>query len=188
MVEIGRLEGSEEGGVDHVPDPDTMLRTVHGVRGGQLFGLATVAPRALESGPLLRRVQLVEGPLVALGTAFQVVDDLTDFEFDLSRRSHNMLASWVHHRGGDDERRLLSALRAGEPMPPGVVETHLAASAGAVLDVARTLGREAFAGLRGLGLALPAEAADAVVEVIVGFEGAPRMEALVEGQPGETGL
>ena len=174
MVDIGRLEGSEEGGVSHVPDPDAMLRAVHAVRGGQLFGLATVAPHVLEEGPLLRRIELVEGPLVALGTAVQVVDDLTDFEIDLPRRSHNLLTSWIHHRGDDRERRVLRLLRAGDSMPADVVETHFATSARAVLDVARGMGREAFAGLRGLGLAVPTEAADAVV----GIQGAPRMEAL----------
>jgi hypothetical protein len=50
MARIGKLEGSEEGGVDEIPTPDEMVERVHRVRGGALFALAFVPPAVLEEG------------------------------------------------------------------------------------------------------------------------------------------
>ena len=85
MASIGTLEGSEEGGVDEIPTPDNMVERVHRIRGGALFALAFAAPAVLETGPLAEKVAAAEPAVARLGTAFQIVDDLTDFEFDLGR-------------------------------------------------------------------------------------------------------
>ncbi|MDP2954787.1 MAG: hypothetical protein Q8N53_00085, partial [Longimicrobiales bacterium] len=77
MATIGTLEGSEERGVDEVPTPDEMVERVHRVRGGALFALAFVAPGVLESGSLGEKVAAAEPAVARLGTAFQIVDDLT---------------------------------------------------------------------------------------------------------------
>lgn len=179
MIAIGELEGSEEGGVDEVPDPAVMIERVHRVRGGRLFALAAVAPRTVESGPVRDAIANAEPALVALGTAFQIVDDLVDFEDDLQRRSHNLLRSWIVHRGTPEERAVLADLLAGGPVPPGIVEVALGRSAGQVLDRAREEAREAFAGLRRLGFDFPPGLADGVAEAIVGLDGVGRMDALV---------
>jgi hypothetical protein len=179
MAKIGRLEGSEEGGVHEIPAPDAMVDRVHRVRGGALFALAFVPPAILESGPTRDRVLQAEPAVARLGTAFQIVDDLTDFEFDVGRRSHNLLVSQIHHYGSADEREalasLLSAADAGGEVPTGLVETVFVHSARAVLDRAYDEARQAFSALEALGFWFPARLADEVVHAIVGLEGVRRM-------------
>ena len=122
MACIGLLEGSEEGGVDEIPEPEAMIDRVHRVRGGLLFGLAFAAPKVLERGEVLARIEKAEPAIARLGTAFQIVDDLTDFEFDLGRRTHNLLVSRIHHDGRAEEKQKLEALWAGQTPEAGLVE------------------------------------------------------------------
>ncbi len=178
MASIGVLEGSEEGGVDEIPTPDRMIEGVHRVRGGKLFALAFVAPGVLETGGPRARVLAAEPAVGRLGTAFQIVDDLTDFEFDLGRRSHNLLTAQIHHHGSEAERAALAAMLAGEPVAPGAVESVFRDSARAVLGHAYEEARASFRALAELGHWFPAELADEVVHAIVGLDGVARMEAL----------
>jgi hypothetical protein len=178
MAAIGVLEGSEEGGVDEIPTPDDMVERVHRVRGGALFALAFAAPDALESGAMAERMREAEIAVAQLGTAFQIVDDLTDFEFDLGRRSHNLLTSQIHHAGADEERAALVLFWEGEAMPEGVVESMFAQSARAVLERAYKEARASFQGLSELGHWFDPSLADDVVRAIVGLDGVARMEAL----------
>lgn len=179
MAEIGRLEGSEEGGVDEIPTPETMVEKVHRVRGGRLFDLAFVAPLTLEEGAILDRLKAAEAAIHRLGTAFQIVDDLTDFEFDLGRRSHNLLVSQIHHRGSPEEKARLDQLWAdGQTVQPGEVEGLFADSARVVLEIARSEARQSFQTLHELGHWFPPELADEVVHAIVGLDGVARIGAL----------
>ncbi|MEQ1857709.1 MAG: class 1 isoprenoid biosynthesis enzyme [Longimicrobiales bacterium] len=180
MARIGALEGSEEGGVSSIPTPDEMVESVHRVRGGALFALAFVAPSVLERGDVGHKLAQAETAVAQLGTAFQIVDDLTDFEFDLGRRSHNLLVSQIHHLGTDDERATLQRLRGDGAGPNGgdLVEQHFKDSARAVLDRAYAEARAAFQGLHALGFWLEPALAEDVVHAIVGLDGTRRMEAL----------
>jgi hypothetical protein len=178
MAEIGELEGSEEGGVDEIPTPDAMIHRVHQVRGGALFALAFVAPSLLESGPEGEAISSAAPAIARLGTAFQIVDDLTDFEFDLARKSHNLLVSEIHHHGQADERAALVELWAGAPVPAGAVEGQFRASARSVLERAYQEAEASFARLSELGFWFPEELAPQVVQAIVGLEGVARMEAI----------
>ena len=178
MAEIGELEGSEEGGVEDIPTPDAMVERVHEVRGGALFALAFVAPSVLEKGEVGEAIRQAEPAIARLGTAFQIVDDLTDFEFDLGRRSHNLLVSQIHHHGGLEEKGALEALWNGEPVPPGMVEGLFRTSARAVLERAYEEAQASFRGLGELGFWFPEALAAQVVQAIVGLEGVARMEAL----------
>jgi len=178
MAAIGRLEGSEEGGVDDVPDPEEMVERVHRVRGGALFALAFAAPSVLEEGSLGRQFAAAEPAVARLGTAFQIVDDLTDFEFDLGRRSHNLLTSEIFHRGTPEEKDALARFRSGQPVPGGVVERVFRGAARAVLERAYEEGRASLRALADLGHWLEPELADQVVQAIVGLDGVARMEAL----------
>ena len=182
MASIGRLEGSEEGGVDHVPTPEEMIEDVHRVRGGALFALAFAAPSVLENGNVGGRVSAAEPAVARLGTAFQIVDDLTDFEFDLGRRSHNLLTAQIHHYGTDAEKAALARFRHGEPVPEGVVEQLFKESARAVLERAYEEGRASFRMLAELGHWFEAGLADQVVHAIVGLDGVARMEALTSAE------
>ena len=178
MARIGRLEGSEEGGVTEIPTPEAMVERVHRVRGGALFALAFVPPRVLESGEILKRIQAAEPAVARLGTAFQIVDDLTDFEFDISRRSHNLLVAQIHHHGTPEERARLDALLAGAAPEPEEVEGPFRASARAVLERAYEESRHAFRDMAALGFWFPERLADEVVHAIVGLEGVRRMGAI----------
>lgn len=182
MAAIGALEGSEEGGVDEIPTPDEMVERVHRIRGGALFALAFVAPSVLEDGALAERVARAEPAVARLGTAFQIVDDLTDFEFDLGRRSHNLLTSQIHHHGTDAERAALASFREGAAVPDGVVEERFVVSARAVLERAYTEARASFQDLRELGHWFDPALADEVVHAIVGLDGVARMEALTSAE------
>lgn len=178
MADIGVLEGSEEGGVDEIPTPESMVDGVHRVRGGALFALAFAAPSVLEEGELAERLSTAEEAISQLGTAFQIVDDLTDFEFDVGRRSHNLLVSEVHHGGSEEERAALAEMWAGGAVPAGAVEERFATSARAVLERAYVEARASFAALRELGHWFDPTLADEVVHAIVGLDGVARMEAL----------
>jgi len=178
MGAIGRLEGSEEGGVSEIIPPDEMVENVHRVRGGALFALAFVAPGVLEKGAVGKRLSEAEAAIAQLGTAFQIVDDLTDFEFDIRRRSHNLLVSQIHHLGSQAERAAVRKLWTGEEAPRDVVESVFRDSARAVLERAYVEARASFKALEELGFWFEADLAEDVVRAIVGLDGVARMEAL----------
>jgi hypothetical protein len=182
MAEIGELEGSEEGGVEEIPPPDEMVRAVHRVRGGALFALSFVAPRILEEGATAAVLSRAEPSIARLGTAFQIVDDLTDFEFDLSRRSHNLLVSEIRHHGSEEERAALDRLWNGGSAPDGgMVEGVFRRSARVVLERAYDEARTSFRELGDLGFWIPPSLADEIVRAIVGMDGVARMETLSAG-------
>ena len=178
MAAIGRLEGSEEGGVADIPPPDEMVEAVHRVRGGALFALAFSAPALVEEGEVASKLELAERAVAQLGTAFQIVDDLTDFEFDVGRRSHNLLVSQIHHQGSGPERAAFRPYWSGEEMDAGDVEALFGDSARAVLERAYVEARASFKGLQDVGFWFDPALADEVVRAIVGLDGVARMEAL----------
>jgi hypothetical protein len=178
MAAIGSLEGSEEGGVEGVMDPDQMIEQVHRVRGGALFELAFIAPRLLEASvdpDLLSRAQRA---ISKLGTAFQIVDDLTDFEFDLNRGSHNLLVSQITHRGTAEEQTRLAALGAATPGAGDVVTEMFAESARDVVERGEDEAKRALEELRALGFWFPTELSHELVRAIVGLDGVDRMRTL----------
>jgi hypothetical protein len=178
MATIGTLEGSEEGGVTDIPPPEEMVATVHRVRGGALFALAFVAPGLLEKGDVGSKMAAAEAAVAQLGTAFQIVDDLTDFEFDVKRRSHNLLVSQIQHGGSGPERAALRRFWTGEAVATDAVEGVFRESARAVLGRAYKEARASFEGLRHVGFWFEADLAEDVVHAIVGLDGVARMEAL----------
>jgi len=178
MAAIGSLEGSEEGGVERVMEPDQMIDQVHRVRGGALFELAFIAPRLLEMSTdpdLLSRAQRA---ISKLGTAFQIVDDLTDFEVDLNRGSHNLLVSHITHRGSAEERTRLTALGATTAGAGDVVTELFAESARAVVERGEDEAKRALEELRALGFWFPTELSHELVRAIVGLDGVDRMRTL----------
>jgi hypothetical protein len=178
MAAIGSLEGSEEGGVDGVMEPDQMIEQVHRVRGGALFELAFIAPRLLETSvdpDLLSRAQ---NAISKLGTAFQIVDDLTDFEFDLGRGSHNLLVSQIAHRGSSEERARLKDLGDVSAGVSDIVTKMFAESARAVVERGEDEAKMALEQLRSLGFWFPTELSHELVRAIVGLDGVDRMRTL----------
>jgi hypothetical protein len=178
MTAIGALEGSEEAGVAQILAPEQMLDSVHRVRGGALFELAFIAPRLLAQPVDERKLASARAAVAQLGTAFQVVDDLIDFEFDVARGRHNLLVSQIVHHGSADERAQLTAIRArGEEV--GLDIGAVAESAAAVIDRGR---REAHAGLLALesiGFWFPARLSDRLLNALVGDAGVQRISSIL---------
>lgn len=181
LVHIGTLEGSEERGVTQILPPDEMIEKVHRVRGGSLFSLAFIAPDVIEQGETRRRFQKAEKAIRDLGTAFQIVDDLTDFEFDLTRKSHNILFAAAYHSDDPAAQSAIRDLLNGAKPKPGIVEGVLADCAQFALSRAREEGRKAFRQLAELGFWFPPEHSDSLVHAIVGIEGVARMQSLTSG-------
>lgn len=177
MAAIGSLEGSEEHGVGGVLAPDTMIDRVHRVRGGALFELAFVAPRLLEAAPDAELLSRAQHAISRLGTAFQIVDDLTDFEVDIERRSHNLLVSQITHCGLAEERALLAKL-SGAVEGTDVVTERFSHSARAVIARGELEARAALEELQALGFWFPPSLSDQLVRAIVGLDGVERMRAL----------
>ena len=143
-----------------------------------MFALAFEAPLVLERGDLRKRISVAKEAVTRLGTAFQIVDDLTDFEFDIGRRSHNLLVSQVHHMGTAKERAALAAIWESGRCPDGTVEETFANSAREVLQLAYLEARASFKSQQDLGYWFDHSLADEVVHAIVGLEGVSRMQAL----------
>ncbi|MDX2177306.1 MAG: class 1 isoprenoid biosynthesis enzyme [Candidatus Sumerlaeia bacterium] len=195
LTSIGTLEGSEESGVESVYDVEAMIDAVHRVRGGNLFALAFSFPGRAEADTA--RWDAARDGIERLGTAFQIVDDLTDFEFDLHRRSNNLLVSVIAHRGTAEERARLAELQGAVDALEGeeweakrekvfaagdVIADHFLGSATEVLRLARREARLAFETLAGVGFWFDPADSDEVVHAIVGLEGVRRMESIVEGE------
>ena len=178
MAAIGSLEGSEEAGVAGVLTPERMIDEVHRVRGGALFELAFVAPRRLASPPEAGTLARAQHAIQRLGTAFQIVDDLTDFEWDLAHGRHNLLVAQVTHHGSPAERGALDAVAAAGPGDGDVVTARFAESARAVIDRGEVEARASLEALHALGFWLAPRLADQLLRAIVGLDGVARMRAL----------
>ena len=178
LICIGKLEGSEENGVDVILTVDEMVEKVHRVRGGMLFSLAFIAPLELEDNKEIKKLKIAENAISNLGTAFQIVDDLTDFEFDLSRRSNNLLCAAAFHGKNESTRIAIRELLNGKKPEPNMVETVFAENAYEVLERARNEGKKAFEQLAELGFWFPPEHSSDLIHAIVGIEGVSRMEEL----------
>jgi hypothetical protein len=169
MASIGALEGAEEGGVGQIIDPETMVERVHRVRGGTLFALGFVAPGHLEPPARQGIVRRIESAMSYLGTAFQMVDDLTDFAFDVSHRRHNLLAAQVQHAGTPEERAALRRL-VDSTAPVAGEWQQFGGSAAAVLRRAQRETRRGLEALQATGFWFPPHLADTVVCALVGGE------------------
>lgn len=181
MAHIGTLEGSEEGGVSDVPAVAEMVDRVHRVRGGELFALAFVAPSVRETEAPEQWAKADLG-IRHLGTAFQIVDDVTDFEFDMGRRSHNIIVAQVVHSGTADEKAALARIREADGAPhTGTLEECFMTSAGAILDLARSEAEKGFQSWKDVGFWFPPEDSGLFVRAIAGDNGDQRVRDVAEG-------
>ena len=178
LTAIGALEGSEERGVDTVLDPDVMIEKVHRVRGGALFELAFIAPRLLHTSVDPQRLSRAQHAISKLGTAFQIVDDVTDFEIDLVNGSNNLLVSQITHHGSAEEQMNLKSLRKGTPRTTDLVTELFADSGRAVIEKGEEHARSALVELHALGFWFQPELSGHLVRAIVGLDGVERMRAL----------
>lgn len=178
MAAIGSLEGSEEGGVASVLEPGVMIDEVHRVRGGALFELGFIAPGLVDSNVDPAVLARAQSAISRLGTAFQIVDDLTDFEVDLERGTHNILAAQITHAGTAEERARLAELRKTRAFSGDVVAEDFAVSGRLVVEIGEREAHESLVELQKIGFWLQPSLSESLVKAIVGLEGIERMKAL----------
>ncbi|HSW45860.1 MAG TPA: hypothetical protein VLM89_09840 [Phycisphaerae bacterium] len=182
LAYIGTLEGSEEAGVDAVLPVEEMIRKVHEVRGGRLFALSFIAPWVWEPADTRDCWETAHRGIARLGTAFQIVDDLVDFEFDLGRGSHNVLSSQIVHAGSPAEKAAFEKLAGAKDVPGDVVERSFVMSARAVLERARLEAERGFAELQTIGFWYPPTDADLFIRAIAGDAGDQRVDVVTRGR------
>jgi hypothetical protein len=175
MAVIGSLEGSEEHGVSKILEPEKMVDRVHRVRGGALFELAFIVPRMLEAPAEPALLLRAQSAISRLGTAFQIVDDLTDFEFDLRRGSHNLLLAQITYFGSSEEQMHLRHLSDRSRGDDDVVVELFRESAQAVVARGEQEARSALEELQSIGFWFPPEMTNQLVRAIVGMEGVERL-------------
>jgi hypothetical protein len=178
LADIGTLEGSEEAGVDRVLPVEEMIARVHEVRGGRLFGLSFIAPRVWEPAETREPWETAHRGIARLGTAFQIVDDLVDFEFDLGRGSHNVLSSQIVHAGTAAEKAAFEKLAGSKDLPGNVVERSFVVSGRAVLERAKVEAQRGFAELAKIGFWYPPADAELFVRAIAGDAGDERVHVV----------
>lgn len=177
---IGSLEGSEEGGISDILPPEEMIEKVHHFRGGQLFQLQFSAVRVLEQGysDVFSKVETTEKGFHHLGTAFQIVDDITDFEFDLKRKSNNLVQSIIHHRGTKEEKKKLNEITVSNQIPADTFENYFQSSGQRALDYAIRYTQESFETLQSIGFWVDPADAPFFVAAIAGEIGEARLGIL----------
>lgn len=115
LTRSGAQEAEEEGGVREILSPREVLDTVHHFKTGLLFQCPWAVPRLVE-GLEAERVQPLLDALYSIGIGCQIMDDLVDFERDLSMRRHNYLVSLIHHGTDQAERHRLDRTSGVEPV------------------------------------------------------------------------
>ncbi|MEK6875713.1 MAG: class 1 isoprenoid biosynthesis enzyme [Nanoarchaeota archaeon] len=179
MIAIGKLEGSEEKGIRKILTPESMIPKVHRVRGGALFELSMIAPKFLEPEKGEKWIK-AEMALNDIGTAFQIVDDITDFEFDLKRGSNNIVTAEAYHNGTDQEKQMLEGYLQTKNSDEKALEKYFSQSATRVVQTAYQIARKGFEKLQNLGFWYSPEHAEQFVNAILGNVGTPRLEGILE--------
>jgi len=170
LVEIGAVEAEEEAGVDEVATPEEVIERIHEHKGGSLLGLAFVVPRfGLEADPRAPRLETMAAGIHAIGLALQHVDDVTDLEIDVARRSHNLLQSEIAHHGSQAERAFLASLRSG--LPGEGYRDVCGASVGRVVARALETARRGLGLLQDAGYPLAAEEAMTLLQALFRVRG-----------------
>lgn len=155
---IASEEEEEEHEINEVLDPDELLDRIHRYRGGRLLELAFVAPVELE----MERAEDLRAASAAvhrIGLGLQILDDITDLALDMQSRNHNILRSWIVHRGPDGpitdaELQILPCADLKRPWETFPGATH------AVLEQATGESRAGFMALGQLGFPIDQEGID----------------------------
>jgi hypothetical protein len=167
LIEVGAVEAEEEGGVSTIIPPDEVVSRIHEHKGGSLLGLAWVVPLEVLAGE--PRAAMMARGIHLIGLALQHVDDVTDLEQDITARGHNLLQSEIFHRGDEDERTHLEALRAG--LLSGTYRSVCHASVGRVVVRALETARQGFSLLEQAGYPLTEDEAMGLLETLFEVRG-----------------
>jgi hypothetical protein len=101
LIESGYQEATEEGGIDVMLPPDTILKTIHHYKTGILFTCPWAIPSVIETIEEEKKRGLNEA-LYNTGMGCQVMDDMADLERDIKNRRHNYVSSIIYHESGRD--------------------------------------------------------------------------------------
>jgi hypothetical protein len=134
-----------------------------------LLELAFVVPEANESH-LAVELRAARAAVSRIGLGLQVLDDVTDFAEDVEGRNHNMLRSWLVHRGPDGRvtDADLSAVDASVLSTPQRV---FPSATGEVLSLAVKLAVDGFEQLHRLGHPIDRAVALALVGALFNLRG-----------------
>jgi len=168
LAEIGTLEGSEEEGIKQIMSPKESIEKVHKIRGGKLFSLAFIAPMILEGDK--EKITKAAVAVEKLGTSFQIVDDITDIEFDITRRTNNILLAEIASNGRKEERDFIEKLYTGKKFENDILESPLSRSIDSVLTMASQESVEAFSILEEMGFWINPEDSKVLVKAIIGID------------------
>ena len=112
-----------------------------------------------------------------IGTGFQIVDDITDFEFDLKRNTHNILRAQIYHGEQRDDLENLTSeqIRQGK-----LIEKYFKEQARIVLGYAYDEVEKGFKKLQGLNFWYDPNHTKSFVNAIAGDQGIERLEKIKE--------
>jgi len=104
LLPSGLQEHEEELGARAILPPDDLLELIHVPKTGLLFEAPIAVPERLgEVDPAL--AARARAGLRAFGLGCQVLDDIVDFERDVSACHHNLVLSFAVHSNGSWRRR-----------------------------------------------------------------------------------
>lgn len=149
LFRIALEESGEEEGVDDALSPEQVLKQIHSLRGGALLELAFLAPEANEP-EMAAPVRAARRGVRQIGLGLQMLDDVTDLAEDVARRNHNVLRSWIVHRG-EDGPITDAVLRAYSEEELKAPETQFPASTRSVIALALETALDGFDLLHRLG-------------------------------------
>jgi hypothetical protein len=179
LFEIAREESQEEEDIETVLSPEELLDNIHSFRGGRLLQLAFVVPEITEP-EFAGGIRRARAAIHRIGLALQVLDDLTDFGEDITRRNHNILRSWVVHRAPDGPTTVQSLLDIAED-DLAAPETIFPRATRDVLSLAIEMALEGFGRLHDLGHVIDRAAALDLIGMMFRLSGLPHLWKLYDG-------
>lgn len=86
-------EASEEGGIQHRPEPHYVMNTIHVLKTGLLFHIPFVGPETVDTHLDQTKLHAVKDALLRFGLGCQLLDDLRDMARDFTEQRHNYVLS-----------------------------------------------------------------------------------------------
>jgi hypothetical protein len=148
LMESGYQEATEEGGIDEILPPDTILKTVHHYKTGILFTCPWAIPSVIETIDEEKKKGINEA-LYNIGMGCQVMDDMADLEKDIKNRRNNYIASIIYHASGLSiwEGVKSGILSGGNAHKPVDILMHYTEIKSRAVDTARAYLTAGFNGL-----------------------------------------
>jgi hypothetical protein len=174
---IGEEESGEEATVEEVLPPKRLLDEIHRFRGANLLLLAFAVPE-LNEPDFADEIEHAKAGVFRIGLALQVLDDLADFDEDITHRNHNLLRSWLVHGSGNGGKATPiadSALSAYSPEQRSAPHELFPEAVGEVMVLAIELALTGFERLRQARHSLDRETAREMIAAMFRLRGLPQL-------------